>query len=58
MRRSIIRLGIILMTCLVLLGTSWPAAEAPEGRAAAPEGTVTWGVHITLASRWLDPVET
>jgi len=25
---------------------------------AAPEGTVTWGVHITLASRWLDPAET
>src|SRR5207247_2070694 len=58
MRRSIIRLGIIVMTCLVLLGTSWPAAAAPEGRAAAPEGTVTWGVHITLASRWLDPAET
>ena len=58
MRRSIIRLGIIMMTCLVLLGTSWPAAAASEGRAAAPEGTVTWGVHITLASRWLDPAET
>ena len=26
--------------------------------AAAPEGTMTWGVHITLASRWLDPAET
>jgi peptide/nickel transport system substrate-binding protein len=25
---------------------------------AAPEGTMTWGVHITLASRWLDPAET
>jgi peptide/nickel transport system substrate-binding protein len=25
---------------------------------AAPEGTMTWGVHITLASRWLDPGET
>jgi len=25
---------------------------------AAPEGTLTWGVHITLASRWLDPAET
>jgi peptide/nickel transport system substrate-binding protein len=25
--------------------------------AAAPEGTMTWGVHITLASRWLDPGE-
>ena len=25
---------------------------------AAPEGTMTWGVHVTLASRWLDPAET
>ena len=25
---------------------------------AAPEGTVTWGVHFTLAARWLDPGET
>ena len=51
MRRSIIRLGIASMTWLVLFGVSRPAA-------AAPEGTVTWGVHITLASRWLDPAET
>src|SRR5258705_13547342 len=51
MRRSIIRLGIVSMTCLVLFGVSRPAA-------AAPEGTATWGVHITLASRWLDPAET
>jgi peptide/nickel transport system substrate-binding protein len=26
--------------------------------AAAPEGTMTWGVHVTLASRWLDPSDT
>jgi peptide/nickel transport system substrate-binding protein len=26
--------------------------------AAAPEGTLTWGLHVTLASRWLDPAET
>src|SRR5213594_5171035 len=24
---------------------------------AAPEGTMTWGVHVTLAARWLDPGE-
>jgi peptide/nickel transport system substrate-binding protein len=24
----------------------------------APEGTMTWGVHVTLVSRWLDPGET
>ncbi len=25
---------------------------------AAPEGQLTWGVHVTLVSRWLDPAET
>src|SRR5205823_14704505 len=30
----------------------------PGPALAAPEGTMTWGVHITLASRWLDPAET
>jgi len=25
---------------------------------ASPDGTVTWGIHITLASRWVDPAET
>ncbi len=24
---------------------------------AAPEGTLTWGVHVTVPSRWLDPAE-
>src|SRR5262245_11443027 len=51
MRRSIIRLGIVSMTWLVLFGGARAAV-------AAPEGTATWGVHITLASRWLDPAET
>ena len=26
--------------------------------AAAPEGTMTWGVHVALAARWLDPSDT
>src|SRR5436309_14050344 len=51
MRGSIIRLGIVSVTCLSLFGVARPVT-------AAPEGTVTWGVHITLASRWLDPAET
>ena len=40
------------LLALILLG----AVAGPA--AAAPEGTMTWGVHITLASRWLDPAET
>src|SRR5262244_1782418 len=51
MRRVIISFGIAFMTCLAFVGEPRPVA-------AAPEGTVTWGVHITLASRWLDPAET
>jgi peptide/nickel transport system substrate-binding protein len=39
------------ITILFFLSLATPAA-------AAPEGTMTWGVHITLASRWLDPAET
>src|SRR5262249_15546348 len=25
---------------------------------AAPEGTLTWGLHVTLAAKWLDPNDT
>jgi peptide/nickel transport system substrate-binding protein len=37
------------------------AALAPAGvrdAAAAPEGQITWGVHISLAPTWFDPAET
>src|SRR5213595_925973 len=38
----------------------WGGLEclAPHPADAAPEGTMTWGLHVTLASRWLDPAET
>ena len=39
-------LGSALLMC---------AIAAPAG--AAPEGTLTYGVHVTLAARWLDPAE-
>src|SRR5918996_1928144 len=42
-----------LMGC-VLLGLL--AAVAPA--AAAPDGQMTWGVHISLAPTWFDPAET
>jgi len=32
------------------------AVAAPT--AAAPEGQMTWGVHISLAPQWFDPAET
>src|SRR3954465_929696 len=35
------------------------AASVPGvARAAAPEGQLTWGLHVSLASTWLDPAET
>ena len=51
MRSTTLRIAPALLTLLLLCGVASPAA-------AAPEGTMTWGVHITLASRWLDPAET
>jgi peptide/nickel transport system substrate-binding protein len=41
----------VSLALLLLLGSSAPAL-------AAPEGTLTYGVHVTLAARWLDPAET
>src|SRR6266542_3092831 len=35
------------------------AAGAPSvALAAAPQGQLTWGVHISLAPTWFDPAET
>src|SRR3990172_11847408 len=50
------------MTRSVLIGLVllWGAVGGlgPGAAHAAPEGTITWGLHVTLASRWLDPAET
>ncbi len=42
---------LILVTTLLIM--SWPRAVL-----AAPEGEMRWGLHVTLAARWLDPAET
>jgi peptide/nickel transport system substrate-binding protein len=42
---------IVACTLLALLAAVVPAA-------AAPEGQMTWGVHISLAPKWFDPAET
>jgi peptide/nickel transport system substrate-binding protein len=51
MRSSSSRLLVTLLVLVLGGGVAAPVA-------AAPEGTITWAVHITLASRWLDPAET
>ena len=51
MRRVTAGVGIVLVAVALVSGVAGAAF-------AAPEGTMTWGVHITLASRWLDPAET
>ena len=48
-----LRLGVLALLAVVLLGS----APGPA-RAAAPEGQLTWGVHVSLAPPWFDPAET
>src|SRR6185312_4359475 len=48
-RARTVRSALWLVLLLVVSGA--PAA-------AQPAGTVTWGVHVTLATRWLDTAET
>ena len=41
-----------LATVIVFLMLLSAVAAAPA--MAAPDGTLTWGLHVTLAARWLD----
>src|SRR5499433_3860339 len=52
-RREILKMSAALAGSGVVVSSGLAAPGA-----AAPEGTMTWGLHITLASRWLDPAET
>jgi peptide/nickel transport system substrate-binding protein len=44
-----------LFAALLILGV---AATEPAPSDAAPEGQMTWGVHVSLAPTWFDPAET
>src|SRR5215813_1410404 len=44
-------------TAMVVLVLTILAGGA-TGAAAAPEGQVTWGIHVTLVPTWFDPAET
>src|SRR6266849_6563171 len=52
MRPLLARSAIVTLAVLLLLPVLAGTATA------APEGTLTWGIHVTLASRWLDPSDT
>ena len=60
MRGFVLRTVIVVLTVLLLLPvlSGLAAAQAPVGRSETPVGTLTWGVHVTLATRWLDPSDT
>jgi peptide/nickel transport system substrate-binding protein len=45
-------LAAVLVALLIVVPPS------PPGVQAAPEGQLTWGVHISLAPTWFDPAET
>ena len=48
-----------LVRIAVLAAAAWTLALAPAGPAAAePEGSLSWGVHISLAPTYFDPAET
>ena len=49
-------LAAVLISILLAVPAAAPLGPGPA--AAAPEGTLTWGVHITLAPTWFDPAET
>jgi peptide/nickel transport system substrate-binding protein len=46
------------LRALVLILIVVAALLTPAGLLAAPEGQLTWGVHISLAPTWFDPAET
>src|SRR6185436_14917306 len=47
-----------LFVRVVVVALAMLSLARAETAAAAPEGTMTWGVHVTLAARWLDPSDT
>jgi peptide/nickel transport system substrate-binding protein len=52
MRPFLLRHALTAVTALL-----WCCAHGAPA-AAAPEGTLTWGLHVTLATKWLDPSDT
>jgi peptide/nickel transport system substrate-binding protein len=56
MSRSPFAGRLVCAVVVTLLGAA--AWLTPASSPAAPEGQLTWGVHISLAPTWFDPAET
>jgi peptide/nickel transport system substrate-binding protein len=48
----------LLRRALIAVVVLFPLVGLHAPAAAAPEGTLTWGLHVTLATKWLDPSDT
>ena len=46
------------LSAMTLAVTLMLSALAPASAVAAPEGQLTWAVHVSLAPTWFDPAET
>ena len=49
-RRSALLAAVAVALCLAFV--------IPAAPASAAEGEMRWGLHVTLAPKWLDPAET
>src|SRR5262250_3125787 len=49
--RTIRRAAMVVLVLTIL-------TAGATGAAAAPEGQVTWGIHVSLVPTWFDPAET
>jgi hypothetical protein len=46
------------LSAITLAVTLILSVLAPASAVAAPEGQLTWAVHVSLAPTWFDPAET
>ena len=49
--RGIRSISTVVLALMIL-------AAGVVGAAAAPEGQMTWGIHVSLVPTWFDPAET
>ena len=50
--------GVSRRDLLALAAAALAAGLPGAAQAGAPQGQLTWGVHISLAPTWFDPAET